>query len=128
MLEFHNYNIEFLDLEDTPQEKNDNINLLKELDNNSTKDMLQDIEKLLGRPLSAKEMEMYIGWINDFNFPPELILLLIEYCLSKGKTDYRYIERIAISWHDDKICTVESAQLYIKKHEDKWINCCRIER
>lgn len=121
-----NYNIEFLDLEYSPSQQNDNINLLKELDNNSTKDMLQDIEKLLGRPLSAKEMEMYIGWISDFNFPPELILLLIEYCISKGKTDYRYIERIAVSWNDNKINTIAEAQSYIKKHEDKWVNIRKI--
>lgn len=121
-----NYNIDFLDLQDMPPEQNDNINLLKELDNNSTKDMLQDIEKLLGRPLSAKEMQMYISWISDFNFPPELILLLIEYCVSKGKTDYRYIERIAVTWHENKINSIEDAQTYIKKHEDKWINIRKI--
>lgn len=121
-----NYNIEFLDLEDTPAEKNDNVNLLRELDNNTTKDMLQDIEKLLGRPLSAKEMQMYISWISDFNFPPELILLLIEYCVSKGKTDYRYIERIAVTWDENKISTIEDAQSYIKKHEDKWVNIRKI--
>lgn len=116
-----NFNIDFLDLEEDSSEKNENMDLLKELDNNSIKDVLQDIEKLLARPLSTKEMQMYISWINDFNFPPELILLLIEYCASKGKTDYRYIERIAINWQDNSILTVEKAQLYIKKHEDKWI-------
>ena len=116
-----NYNIEFLDLEDVSSDQNENINLLKELDNNSTKDMLQDIEKLLARTLSAKEMQMYISWISDYNFPPELILLLIEYSVSRGKTDYRYIEKIAISWHENKIITIEDAQTFIKKHEDKWI-------
>lgn len=121
-----NFNIEFLDLEENAPEKNENMDLLKELDNNSIKDMLQDIEKLLARPLSTKEMKMYISWINDFNFPPELILLLIEYCASKGKTDYRYIERIAISWQDNNILTVEKAQLYIKKHEDKWVKIRKI--
>lgn len=121
-----NYNIDFLDLDEPASDKNENIDLLKELDNNSTKDMLQDIENLVGRPLSTKEMKMYISWINDFSFPPELILLLIEYCTSKGKTDYRYIERIAISWHDDKINSIENAQTYIKKHEDKWIKIRKI--
>ena len=116
-----NFNIEFLDLEDSPTEESDNINLLKELDNNSTKDMLSDIEKLLARTLSGKEMQMYISWLSDFNFPPELILLLIEYSVSKGKTDYRYIERIAVSWHDNNIKSIEDAQMFIKKHEDKWI-------
>ncbi|MBU3147057.1 DnaD domain protein, partial [Clostridium sp. CF012] len=92
----------------------------------SIKGMLQDIEKLLAKPLSPKEMTMYLSWQKDYNFPPELILLLIQYCVSKGKVDYRYIETIAIAWHDADIKNIEDAQSYIKKHEDKWINIRKI--
>lgn len=121
-----NFTIEFLNINESTEASSDNINLLQELNNNSTKDMLQDIEKLLGRPLSTKEMTMYIGWIKDFSFPPEIILLLIQYCVSKGKTDCRYIETIAIAWYDAKIKTIEDAQTFIKKHEDKWTNIRKI--
>lgn len=121
-----NFNIQFLNLEEGLEEKKENIDLLNELDKNAIKGMLQDIEKLLGRTLSPKEMTLYIGWQNDFNFTPELILLLIQYCVSKGKTDYRYAEKIAIAWHDSKIQTVEDAQTYIKKHEDKWLKIRKI--
>ncbi|NMM62093.1 DnaD domain protein [Clostridium sp. P21] len=121
-----NYNIDFLNLSDSPDESPENVNLLEELNKNSTKDMLQDIEKLLGRPLSSKEMTMYIGWLKDFNFLPEIILLLIQYCASKGKTDCRYIEKIALAWFDAKIKSIDDAQSFIKKHEDKWINIRKI--
>lgn len=120
-----NYKIEFLDLIKAPS-NDDSIDLLKELDNTRIKDMLQDIERIIARPLSPKEMTTYLGWQKDFNFSPELILLLIEYCISKGKSDYRYIEKIAIAWHDSNITTIDSAQDYIKKHEDKWINIRKI--
>jgi DnaD/phage-associated family protein len=121
-----NYSIQFLDLADVPSENVEDINLLEELNKNSTKDMLQDIEKLLGRPLSSKEMTMYISWLKDFNFSPEIILLLIQYCASKGKTDCRYIEKIAIAWFDAKIKNIDDAQIFIKKHEDKWIKIRKI--
>lgn len=121
-----NYNIEFLDLSEAAIEKDVNINLLEELNKNSTKDMLQDIEKLLGRPLSSKEMTMYIGWLKDFSFSPEIILLLIQYCASKGKTDCRYIEKIALAWFDAKIKDIDDAQIFIKKHEDKWVGIRKI--
>jgi len=120
-----NYNIEFLELTKTT-DSSKSVNLLKELDNSLVKDMLQDIERLLARPLSPKEMTTYLGWQKDFNFTPELILLLIEYCVSKGKSDYRYIEKIAISWNDNDITNIDQAQTYIKKHEDKWINIKKI--
>jgi DnaD/phage-associated family protein len=121
-----NFNIQFIDLNERTEASDDGVNLLQELSNNSTKGMLQDIEKLLGRPLSPKEMSLYIGWQKEYNFPQELILLLIQYCVSKGKTDYRYIEKIAIAWFDSKIMTIEEAQSYIKRHEDKWIKIRKI--
>lgn len=121
-----NYNIEFLDLEVCNEDSSDNINLLTELNKSTNKDMLQDIEKLIGRPLSPREMTMYLGWQKDFGFPPELILILIQYCVSKGKTDSRYIEKIAMAWYDSKIRTIEDAQSFIKKHEDKWIKIRKI--
>jgi DnaD/phage-associated family protein len=121
-----NYNIDFIDLSDSPDENPQNINLLEELNKNSTKDMLEDIEKLLGRPLSSKEMTMYIGWLKDFNFSPEIILLLIQYCASKGKTDCRYIEKIALAWFDAKIKDIDDAQSFIKRHEDKWVKIRKI--
>ncbi|WP_125154187.1 DnaD domain protein [Clostridium rectalis] len=121
-----NFTIEFLDLSNDYSVQENEVNLLDELNNNSTKDMLQDIEKLIARPLSTKEMTLYISWIKDYAFLPEIILLLIQYCVSKGKTDIRYIETIAIAWHDANIKTVEDAQSFIKKREDKWSNIRKI--
>jgi DnaD/phage-associated family protein len=121
-----NFNIQFVDLNEKTDDSNSSVNLLQELNKNNTKDMLQDIEKLVGRPLSSKEMSMYIGWQKEFSFPQELILLLIQYSVSKGKTDYRYIEKIAIAWFDSNIRTIEEAQTFIKKHEDKWIKIKKI--
>ena len=88
--------------------------------------MLQDIEKLLSRPLSSSEMEMYISWQKEFNFSPEIILLLIQYCASKGKTDSRYIEKTALAWFDAKIKNMDDAQAFITKHEDKWVKIRKI--
>lgn len=66
-------------------------------------------------------MTTYLGWQDEFNFSSELILILLEYCVSKGKSDYRYIEKVAIAWHNMNITTIDDAQNYIKKTEDKWI-------
>ena len=51
-----NYTIEFLDLTENMSPPVQNVDILKELDNSSIKDMLQDIEKLIGRTLSPKEI------------------------------------------------------------------------
>lgn len=121
-----NFNIEFLDLTEDAKKPEKQIDLLEALDSTNTKDMLKDIEILLGRPLSPNEMSLYLNWQREFGFSSELILILIEYCLSKGKTDHRYIEKVALAWHDQKIFTIEQAQNLIKKTEDKWINIRKI--
>lgn len=121
-----NYNVEFIDLCEEPALPNKQVDLLEALDSTNTKDMLKDIESLLGRPLSPNEMSIYLTWKREFNFSSELILLLIEYCISKGKSDTRYIEKVALSWHDMNITSIEQAQNLIKKNEDKWINIRKI--
>lgn len=121
-----NFNVEFLDLTDEPIKPKKPVDLLEALDSANTKDMLKDIEMLLARPLSPNEMSTYLNWQREFGFSSELILILMEYCISKGKSDSRYIEKVALSWHDLKITTIEQAQNLIKKTEDKWINIRKI--
>lgn len=84
------------------------------------KEMFGDIEKLTGRPLSSKEFSVYMSMMEDFNFIPEVITLLVEYCSSKKKTDIRYIEKVGLAWHDNGIKSTDDAQNYITKHEEKW--------
>ena len=122
----NNFSIEFLDLSEDNFTPNKEVNLLDALENKGINDMLKDIEKILGRTLSTKEMEMYLGWQKEFSFPSELILLLVEYCASKGKSDYRYIEKVALTWHDMNITTMDQAQNYIKQTEDKWVKIRKI--
>ncbi len=122
----NNFRIEFLPLDDVSSNDTNEVNLLDALDNSETTDMLRDIEKILGRSLSNKEMEIYLNWQNDFSFTSELILILIEYCVSRGKSDYRYIEKVALAWHDLGIKSIEEAQMHIKKTEDKWIKIRQI--
>jgi DnaD/phage-associated family protein len=86
----------------------------------SIKEMFEVIEKLIGRPLSSKEVSTYLNFIEDFNFTPEVITLLVEYCSARRKTDIRYIEKVALGWHDAGIKSIEDAQRHIAKHEDKW--------
>lgn len=87
---------------------------------NPVKEMFNGIEKLLGRPLSSKELTVYMSFIEDFNFTPEVINILIEYCSSKKKTDIRYIERVAMAWNEAGIKDLDDAQRHITKFEDKW--------
>ena len=74
----NNFNIEFIDLVDSEDTYKKNIDLLSALSQSNNKDMLRDIENLIGRTLSPSEMSNYLSWQSEFNFSSELILILIE--------------------------------------------------
>ncbi|SFB47105.1 DnaD domain protein [Clostridium frigidicarnis] len=123
---FGNFSVEFVDLDNIDLDSIPDVSLLDELNKDSIRGTMKEIERILGRPLNPNEMENYLSWQNQFNFSPELILLLIEYCVSKGKSDCRYFEKVAISWYDSGVRTIEDAQTHIKQHEDKWIKYRKI--
>jgi DnaD/phage-associated family protein len=84
------------------------------------KDMLQSIQGIVARPLSPKESYTYISWIDDYKFSPEAVVLLVEYCVVRKKTNIRYMEKIALAWHDKGIKNLQEAHAYISEYEEKW--------
>ena len=72
--------------------------------------MLNEAQMRLGRTVSASEMSTLV-WLHDSEgLPPAVILMIIEYAVSIGKCNMRYIERIAVNWADEEIDTVEKAE------------------
>ena len=78
-------------------------------------DMLALAQKILGRTLSYSAIEKLYGLYDWLGMAPELILRLLEYCAELGKKDMRYIEKVALSWHEMGIGTVAEAERYIER-------------
>ncbi|HSP46465.1 MAG TPA: DnaD domain protein [Clostridiaceae bacterium] len=88
--------------------------------------MLMEIEAMMNRPLSTKEMDTFLSFRGDYKFPDEVVILLVQYCVNKGISDLRYMEKVAINWNSMGLTTIALAQQNIKKHEDKWSNYRKI--
>ena len=82
-------------------------------------DMLDIAQKILGRLLSYQAIEKLYALYDWLGMSPELILRLLEYCVELGKKDIRYIEKVAISWHEMGISTINEAEAYIQKQSYK---------
>lgn len=67
-------------------------------------------EKYLGKTLSPSETSRLLYFYEELHFSADLIEYLIEYCVSKGSKSIRYIEKVALAWHESKITTVEMAK------------------
>lgn len=68
-------------------------------------------EQYLGRLLSSTDQQVLFGLYDWLHMPLDLIEYLIEYCVSNNHTAIRYIEKVAISWVDSGILSVEAAKL-----------------
>ncbi len=75
------------------------------------------IEQLLGRTLSTKDCDTMLYICNVLQFPLDLVEYLYEYCTARGKNHYRYIETVALGWHEKGICTLEQAQKETQSHQ-----------
>lgn len=91
-------------------------------------DMLAFAQKILGRMLSYSAVERLYGLYDWLGMTPQLILRLLEYCAELGKRDMRYIEKVAVSWHEMGISSVEDAEQYIKRQNYKRSYIYRIQK
>lgn len=70
-------------------------------------------QEFLERTLNDSEIGTLYWFYDKLGFPAELIMMVLEYCVSKGKRDMRYIEKVAISWHENGINDIVSAEKYM---------------
>ncbi len=82
-------------------------------------DMFMLAQEILGKTITEKDMETVYWFHSDLGMPPEVILLLLEYCVSKGKNRMSYIEAVAVAWHDRGLNTSEAVTSYLAEEEQK---------
>ena len=62
------------------------------------------------KPLSPSDIGTIIYICDELGFSDELFDHLLQYCASKDKSDFRYIEKVAISWKESGITTPQEAE------------------
>ncbi|MBE5883779.1 MAG: DnaD domain protein [Lachnospiraceae bacterium] len=83
----------------------------------TTAQLLFIAESYIGKPLSASEMKTILFFTDTLHFSEDLIDYLIQYCVDRGKKDFKYIEKVAISWAEQGITTPKQAQKYATKYD-----------
>lgn len=82
-----------------------------------TSQLLFVAEQYIGRPLGPGEITTLLFFSDRLGFSEDLIDYLIQYCVDKGKKDFRYIEKVAISWAQQGISTPKEASQLAGKYE-----------
>ena len=67
-------------------------------------------EHYLQKPLTHTELHSILYWYDSLHFSLDLIEYLIEYCVGREHKSIRYMDKVALSWSDAGISTVEQAK------------------
>ena len=68
------------------------------------------IEQYIGKPLAPNEVESVYYISEQLHFSDALIDYLLQYCIDRGKKDFRYIEKVAVNWAEHGITTPKQAE------------------
>ena len=81
------------------------------MDNNKDAELLTYVaEQYCSRALSSVEVGTLLYFLDELKFPLDLCQFLVEYCVSKGHTSIRYIEKVGLAWHKSGYKTVKEAR------------------
>ena len=86
-----------------------------------TNQMKKSIGKKLGfvRNLSEYE-EAYVNkWVNDFNYPLDIIEIALKKTTSKTNPSFDYIDKILTDWHERKLNSVSDINEFLKTQREK---------
>lgn len=128
------FDIEFVDLTVVPEVKNiktsrivldtrpnytpEEISIYIEQDD-SIRYLYNTAQEKLGKILSSSDIKILYSFYDWLRLPVEVIVMLLEYCISINKKSMRYIEKVAISWADEGINSIDKAEQYLMKLEQR---------
>ena len=87
--------------------------------NSTLSEMVSLSQEILGKTLNPADVETLYWFYDGLKFSPEVILMILEYCVSKEKRRMNYIEKVAVAWHEKGIVDMEAVDDYIKKESER---------
>lgn len=77
--------------------------------------LVSESQTALGKVLSNSDISTLLMLKDTCGLPLDVIIMLIQYCISIDKGNMRAIEKIGIAWADEGIDTLEAADNKIRK-------------
>jgi DnaD/phage-associated family protein len=74
-------------------------------------------EKLMGRPLSDRDVREVLEWVEDLGFELDMVEAVIKEGQRQGVTRMGYLKAIATGWAEAGVQTPEQAATYIQEHQ-----------
>jgi len=81
----------------------------------SIRELLDESQSAFGRTLKPTESEAIVTIYVRYEMPPDIILMLLHYCVSIGKAGMAYIEKVAQDWCERGVDTHEKVDAEISR-------------
>lgn len=94
-----------------PSQKEYTLDEIKEFRKNpDISELFFIIETYLKHTLSSTDTNLVLYWLDELHFSTDLVEYLVEYCITKGHSSLRYMNKVALGWADAGIKTVDQAK------------------
>ncbi len=77
------------------------------------RELFAEAQLKLGKTIGYEGQSILIMLHDTYDLPLEVILMLLEYAKSKGKTGYKFIASLGREWSEKEIDSLEAAEEYI---------------
>lgn len=71
--------------------------------------LFDEIQQKLGKTIGYDGQCTFLLLYDRFGLPADVIYMLVEYCVSAGKTGYSYIESVGKTWSEQEIDSIDKA-------------------
>lgn len=75
-------------------------------------ELLYIAQRYLNKIFTQRDLEVFAYLYDGLHMSAELLEYVVEHCVQSGHNSIRYIETVAINWHEKGFATVEQAKNY----------------
>lgn len=89
--------------------------------------LFREAEGLFGRFVSDAERISIVWMVDNLGLESGVVRMIIQHCASIDKCNVRYIEKMALSWANSEIDTIEKAEahlLLMEQLKKEWATVC----
>lgn len=78
--------------------------------------LLYIAQKYMNKVFTPRDCELFAYLYDGLHMSMELLEYLVEYCVQGGHASLRYLETVALNWHEQGICTVDAAKTHVSAY------------
>ena len=79
--------------------------------------LINECQNIMGKVFNVREINVLIGLCDYLTLDTEYIMILLTYCMSIGKKNLHFAEKLAFSLYDAGICTPDELSEELRRRE-----------